>query len=242
MTTPWLTSRKPNRRAALRLFCLPYAGGGASIFHSWQQSLSDTIEVCAVLLPGRDSRIAEPPYTEMDQLVRVMAEGLSAYLDKPFALFGHSMGALIAFELARQLRRDYGAQPVHFFAAGRCSPQTVSAALDLEHLTPEEGLENPELIELVLPVVRADLVLCKSYNYTLEPPFRFPITAFGGLDDHGAPRGCLEGWRKHTTERFVLRMFPGDHFFINTCRLPLLEALSRELCFSREAAKAQRKV
>ena len=184
----------------------------------------------------------EPPYTEMDQLVRVAGQALAPHLDKPFALFGHSMGALIAFELARHLRREYGTQPVHLFVSGRCSPQTMSEPFDLQLFdfefpeilrrnngTPEEVLENPELMELVLPVLRADVALCKSYVYTPEPPFSFPITAFGGLDDHGVPRSYLEGWREHTTGPFVLRMFPGDHFFLNSSRLPLLEAISKEL-------------
>ena len=242
MTTPWLVDRKPNRRASVRLFCFPYAGGGDSIFHSWQQSLSNAIEVCPVQLPGRGSRIAEPPCTEMDQLVRPLGQALASYLDKPFALFGHSMGALIAFDLARHLRREYNAQPIHLFVSGRCSPQTAKEPFDLKLLesrfpemlrhyngTPEEVLDNPELMDLVLPVVRADLDLCRSYIYTLEPPFSFPITAFGGLDDCGVPRHRIEGWREHTAGPFVLRMLPGDHFFLNTSRLPLLEAISKEL-------------
>jgi medium-chain acyl-[acyl-carrier-protein] hydrolase len=95
--------------------------------------------------------------------------------------------------------------------------------------TPEEVLQNPELMDLLLPVLRADWALCKSYVYTPEPPFSFPITAFGGLDDHGVPRRYLEGWCEHTTGPFVLRMLPGNHFFLNTSRLPLLEAISKEL-------------
>jgi medium-chain acyl-[acyl-carrier-protein] hydrolase len=84
-------------------------------------------------------------------------------------------------------------------------------------------------MELVLPVLRADIALCKSYVYTPKPPFNFPVTAFGGPDDHGVPRHCIEGWREHTTGPFALRMLPGDHFFLNTSRLPLLEAISKEL-------------
>lgn len=235
MRTPWLVNWKPNRSAGVRLFCFPYAGGGDSIFRSWQQSLSDTIEVCPVQLPGRGSRIAEPPCADINQLVRCAAQALAPYLDKPFALFGHSMGALIAFELARHMRRECSAQPIHLFVSGRPSPQTMSEPSDLDQLDSElpemlrRQIRNPELRELVLPVLRADLALCKSYIYTPETPFLFPITAFGGLDDHGVPRHCLEGWREHTTGPFVLRMFPGDHFFLDTCRLLLLEAISKEL-------------
>jgi medium-chain acyl-[acyl-carrier-protein] hydrolase len=152
------------------------------------------------------------------------------------------MGALIGFALARHLRRERSAQPVHLFVSGRCSPQTRNEPIDLKLFdsvlpemlrryngTPAEALENPELMELVLPVLRADLALCKSYIHTPQPPFNFPITALGGLDDHGVPRDSIEGWREHTTGPFALRMLPGDHFFLNTSRLPLLEAISKEL-------------
>ena len=224
----------------MRLFCFPYAGGGDSIFHLWQQSLSNTIEVCPVQLPGRAARIAEPPWTDMDQLLRALGRALTPYLDRPFALFGHSMGALIAFNLARHLRRECDAQPIHLFVSGRCSPQTMKEPVDFKlaelpkmlrryNGTPEEALEDPELMELVLPVLRADLALCRSYVYTSEPPFSSSITAFGGLQDYGVPRDCLEGWSEHTTGSFVVRMLPGDHFFLNTSRLPLLEAISKEL-------------
>ena len=116
------------------------------------------------------------------------------------------------------------------------SPKVITAIQNVEpemlrryNGTPAEALENPELMELVLPVLRADLALCKSYIYTPEPPFSFSVTAFGGLDDHRIPRLCIEGWHEHTTGPFALRMLPGDHFFLNTSRLPLLEAISKEL-------------
>jgi len=241
MKTPWLINSKPNRRASVRLFCFPYAGGGNSIFRSWQQSVPDTIEVCPVQLPGRDSRITEPPCAEMNQLIRLAGQALAPYLDMPFALFGHSMGALISFELARYTRREFNAQPVHLFASGHRSPQARNDLVDLKLFdsalpevlgrngTSREALEDPEFVELVLPILRADLDLCKSYVYLPEPPFSFPITAFGGLDDDGVPRHSIEGWREHTTGPFSLRMLPGDHFFLNTSRLPLLEAISKEL-------------
>ena len=240
--TPWLVSRKPNPRARVRLFCFPYAGGGDSLFRPWQKGLPETIEVCPVQLPGRGPRITEPPFTELSQLVRAAGQALAPHLDKPFAFFGHSMGALVGFELARHLRRERGPQPVHLFVAGRCSPQTLrepfagdlldsdfSEILRRSNGTPEEVLENPELMELVLPAVRADFALCKSYLYSPEPPFTFPVTAFGGLEDRGVSRECIEGWREHTTGPFVLRMLPGDHFFLNTSARPLLEAIAKEL-------------
>lgn len=200
------------------------------------------IEICPVQLPGRGSRITELPFTEMSQLVQAAGQSLAAYLDKPFAFFGHSMGALVGFELARHLRRNYNLQPVHLFVSGRCSPQTLREPFDPNlseseipemlrryNGIPEEALENPELLELMLPVLRADLALCKSYVYAPEPPFSFPITAFGGINDRGATHGCIEGWREHTTGPFVVRMFPGDHFFLIELRSPLLEVIAKVL-------------
>jgi medium-chain acyl-[acyl-carrier-protein] hydrolase len=240
--TPWLTNCKLDQKSNLRLFCFPYAGGGDSIFRKWPKRLSGGIEVCPVELPGRGARIMEPPFTELVPLVCAASLALAPHLDKPFAFFGHSMGALICFELARQLRRDYNLQPVHLFVSGRCSPQTrkdpTPADLpDSEFLetlrhsngTPREVLENSELMELVLPIVRADFAVCKSYTYAPEPPFDFPITAFGGLEDQSVNRDCIEGWREHTTNSFVVRMLPGDHFFLNTLKSPLLEAISKGL-------------
>src|SRR5437763_15337105 len=170
--TPWLVSRKPNPRARVRLFCFPYAGGGDSVFRAWQKGLSEAIEVCPVQLPGRGARISEPPFTELSPLVRAAAQALAPHLDKPFAFFGHSMGALICFELARHLRKDGGPQPVHLFVSGRCGPQTprepfagdlpdseFQEMLRRYNGTPEEVLENRELMELLLPAVRADFAL-----------------------------------------------------------------------------------
>lgn len=226
----------------MRLFCFPYAGGGDSVFRAWQKGLPEAIEVCPVQLPGRGARISEPPFTELSPLVRAAAQALAPHWDKPFALFGHSMGALVCFELTRHLRRDGGPQPVHLFVSGRCSPQTLrepfagdlpdsefQETLRRYNGTPEEVLENPELMELLLPVIRADFAVCKSYVCAPEPPFSFPVTAFGGLEDLGVSRECIEGWREHTTGPFVLRMLPGDHFFLNTFARPLLEAIAKEL-------------
>lgn len=240
--TPWLAGGKTNPRAEARLFCFPYAGGGDSIFRAWQKVLPEAIAVCPVQLPGRGARISEPPFTELGLLVRAAAQALAPHLDKPFAFFGHSMGALVGFELARHLRRGGGPQPVHLFVSGRCSPQTLKEpladdlpdsefreALRRYNGTPAEVLENPELMELLLPAVRADFAVCKSYVHAPEPPFSFPVTAFGGLEDPGVSRECLDGWREHTTGPFVLRMLPGDHFFLNTSTRPLLEAIAKEL-------------
>jgi surfactin synthase thioesterase subunit len=240
--TPWLAIHKPNPRAVLRLFCFPYAGGGDWLFRDWPEFLPDTIEVCPVQLPGRGARVGEPPFTVFSSLVRAISASLAPHLDKPFALFGHSLGAIVSFELARQLRRDHALQPVHLFVSGRCSPQTVDersakTVSDSELLeilrrfngTPLEAFEDQELMQLVLPVIRADFAVGNSYLYIPEPPLECAITALGGLLDPTTDRTCIEGWREHTNGRFLVRMFPADHFFLSTMQSLLHEAISKDL-------------
>ena len=239
---PWLAARRPNPRAMIRLLCFPYAGGGESIFRAWPEGLPESVDVCAVQLPGRGARVNEPPFTNLRDLVEALGSGLAPYLDKPFAIFGHSMGALIGFELARRLRSEYAIEPVHLFVSGRPGPRTVrsrpaNALSDSEFLellwayngTPEEALANPELMAVMLPVIRADFSVSQSYIYTPEPPLDCAITAFGGLHDETVSRANLEEWREHTRDRFLVRMLPGNHFFLNTARQLLLSAITREL-------------
>lgn len=241
--SPWLVNFKPHAQAKLRLFCFPYAGGTATIFRTWQESLPATIEVCPVHLPGRGKRLRETPFTDYQSFVQAIAEGLQPYLDKPFALFGHSLGAMLSFELARLLRRLHLPQPRHLFVSGRRAPQVVNseppahvlpdeqfvATLRKLNGTPAEALEHPELMQLMLPLLRADFAVCDTYTYVPEEPLAIPITAYGGLFDTGISREQVEGWRQHTTASFSLRMLPGDHFFINTSQTTLLRLLLEDL-------------
>jgi medium-chain acyl-[acyl-carrier-protein] hydrolase len=226
----------------VRLFCFPYAGGSEAAFRIWQQNLPDGIEVLPIQLPGHGTRIKEPPLTRLVPLVQALSQSLRPELDLPFAFFGHSMGGLIAFELARQLRREGGPLPVHLFISAKCCPQQVddfdTGEIPDEELiqilrryegTPREVLENAELMQLLLPVIRADMELCNTHVYDSEPPLPCPITAFGGLEDHVSGRPCLEGWRNYTTGRFTLRMFPAGHFFLQSWEKSILETIFREL-------------
>ena len=246
-TTPtfksWVTCLGPKPEAKLRLFCFHYAGGGALSFRSWSNSLPPTVEVCAVELPGRGSRLMEPPFTQLEPLIQELTRVLLPYLDKPFAFFGHSMGAIVSFELARMLRKDYDLSPVHLFVSGRCAPQvpdpdppihTLPEPEFLDELrryngTPESVLENAELMELILPTLRADFAVIETYVYTPEPLLDCPITAFGGLEDGKVSYDDLEAWREQTNADFSLQMFPGDHFYIHSAQPLLLQALSRKL-------------
>ncbi len=241
-TAPWLALPKRNPGANMRLFCFPYAGGGAHTYRTWADNLPKTVEVCPIQLPGRGARMMEAPFTQMLPLVRAAAEALLPHLDKPFAFFGHSMGALVSFEVARWLRRRSGPEPIHLFVSGCFAPDIPdpyplhdlpdSELLEgLRRLNgmPQEALENAELMRLLLPTLRADCTVTETYNYTDEPPLNCPVSAFGGLQDHLVGRTHLEAWRQQTTASFSLRMFPGDHFFLHSAQPLLLRILSREL-------------
>jgi medium-chain acyl-[acyl-carrier-protein] hydrolase len=179
----------------------------------------------------------------MTPLVEAAADALLPYLDRPFCLFGHSMGALVAFAFARHLRARYGVAPAKLFVSSYCAPHmTMESSLRfdlpdaefldaLAHLagTPEEIFASPELLELMLPVVRADCEVCATFECREEPPFAFPISAYGGLGDPETPREALEAWQLHTRASFDVEMFPGDHFYLRTERARLLRALSRGL-------------
>jgi len=240
---PWLASYRRNPAAKLRLFCFPYAGGAALIYSNWFKSLPPQVEVCPIQLPGRGSRVLEKLFTRMEPLVEAVARELRPLLDKPFAFFGHSMGAAISFEVARLLRREGAALPVHLFVSGRSAPQLhkpqrhaykLPEAELIEELrrlkgTPAEVLEHPELMQVVLPLVRADFEVIQTYTAAAEPPLDIPLTAFGGLMDDDVSREDLEAWRAQTTRAFSLRMLPGDHFYLTTNQQLLLPLLSQEL-------------
>ncbi|MFQ5794196.1 MAG: thioesterase II family protein [Candidatus Bipolaricaulia bacterium] len=247
MTTPtlhsWITYPKLNTQASLRLFCFPYAGGGASIFHTWSDDLPSDIEVCPVQLPGRENRLMEPPVTRLSSLVQTLAQALHPYLNIPFAFFGHSMGALISFELARQLRRRNDLSPVHLFVSGHHAPQIPNPNSPIHRLpestfvkalrrldgTPESVLQNTELMELLLPVLRADFAICETYVYSTEDPLDCPISAFGGLQDREVSYDDLAAWCDQTHRSFAIRTFPGNHFFLQSARVPVLRAISQDL-------------
>ena len=240
---PWLTCNRHNRRADVRLLCFPYAGGAAQIFRAWPQLLPASVEVCPVQLPGRGNRIREPAFTNLLSLVETFAEVVRLHLDRPFAIFGHSMGATLGFELARYLGREHSLEPVHLFVSGSPAPQMPNLnppTYDLPEPefiqklrqlngTPREVLEHPGLMELMLPILRADFELIQTYVYTDGVPLACQITAFGGLSDQEVNREQLEAWRRQTTAGFSMHMFPGDHFFLNASQNLVVQMISAAL-------------
>jgi len=239
----WIACRKPNPQARLRLFCFPYAGTGASIFRTWPDGLPADVEVCPVQFPGRGTRLMETPFAQLWPAVQVLAQALAPLLDKPFAFFGHSLGALVGFELARQLRRQSGVQPVRLFVSADRAPQIPHRGRPIHALPegeflgelrrlngiPQKVLEDVELMQIMIPVLRADFAVYETYAYSAEPPLNCPISTFGGLQDDRVSRGDLEAWRDQTSVSFSLRMFPGDHFFLHATQALLLQVLSQEL-------------
>jgi surfactin synthase thioesterase subunit len=249
-TERWLAYREVNPRARLRMFCFPYAGGGASIYRGWAASLPGDLEVCPVQPPGREGRLREEPFTRPEPMVAAIADALQPYLEMPFVLFGHSMGAMLAFELARELRRRGQTLPRHIFACGRRAPQVPDREEPIHALpepefrdklrelngTPEEVLQHEELMRLLSPILRADFSVNETYAYTEAEPFDFGISAFGGLGDAEVAREDVEAWSRLTRGRFRMRMLPGDHFFIHSAKDLILEAVARDLAEVAAAA------
>lgn len=237
---PWIQFYQPKPQANLRLFCFPYAGGRAQIFSTWSDALPDHIEVCPVELPGRGRRWGETPFIELSPLIEAIASSIAPLLNRPYAFFGHSIGALIAFELARFLRQQNASEPVYLFVSSRRAPQLQdfdppSHTLPDDELirklnwlkgTPQDALNDPELMQLWLPVLRADLAVSETYTYIPQMPLSCPIIAFGGRQDPAIRRGGLRQWREQTTGRFAKHLFRGNHFFIHSAQPHLLKLLA----------------
>lgn len=241
VTTPWLICSQPNPEATLRLFCFSYAGSGASIFRSWStQFPSSHVEMFAVQLPGRESRLKEPLVTHLVSLIQAITAAMLPYLDRPFALFGHSLGALIGFEVARQLRQLHCLDPSHLIVSGRHAPHLPALTPPIHQLpdaefveqlrryngTPENVLQNRELMQLFLPILRADFTLNEAYIYTTADPLDCSISAFGGLQDQIVSQASLAAWREQTSRHFNLHMFSGNHFYLRNEQKKLLLTIS----------------
>ncbi len=239
----WTVVTRPNADPRVRLFCFPYAGGSAAIYRTWGEVLPPDVEVQAVQLPGREWRLKEEPYTRVLPLVEELAVVLKGLLETPFAFFGHSLGAIVSFELARELRRRGLPAPEHLFLSGHSAPQLPREEPDIHDApdelfyeglrrldgTPDELLSNEELMELLLPAMRADFAMAETYELAPEPPLDCPLSIFGGLGDLATDRAKLEPWAEHTTGEFKLRMVPGGHFFVNESRDLILRAVFQDL-------------
>lgn len=250
LTKKWFQYRVPRASAAVRVFCFPYAGGSATIYRQWVRRAPSFIEVLPVQLPGRFTRLREAPFTSMQPLVQQLADELASELTRPFAFFGHSMGAHIAFELTRELAQRERRLPSRLFVSARRAPQlpdTRPPTYDLPEQqfldevtklkgTPLEILQHPDLLALVMPVLRADMQICETYRFAEGPPISTPITAFAGLQDERCPSSVVEPWREQTLGGFQLFECEGDHFFIHEYEefvvRKVIEVLSKDLSAS----------
>jgi surfactin synthase thioesterase subunit len=230
--------------ARLRLFCFPHAGGGVAPYYTWRRDLPPAVQVCPVHLPGREDRIDEAPATELPALVTALADALAPALDLPCALFGHSMGALLAFELARELRRRAARGPVHLFVSARRAPHVPDPAAPFHHLAdpeflaelarryngiPAAVLADPELVRLFLRPLRADIQLLETYAHCAEPPLECPVSAFAATDDRVVAPEAVASWGDLSSGRFILRMIQGEHFFLTSARAEVLGAIREDL-------------
>jgi medium-chain acyl-[acyl-carrier-protein] hydrolase len=229
---PWFRCMREIPGATFRLICFPCAGGNAASYSAWAAALPSSVELFALQLPGRAERFREPPITERTRLMREVAAAARRLLDRPTVFFGHSLGALLSFELARQLRNQGEQLPRRLIVAGRGAPQIPDRDPPIHQLPddafiaelqslggmPDEVVANRELLELLLPAIRADIFLHESYIYTSEPPLACPITALGGLQDDEVPIDDLRAWQDQTAAAFDLHMFEGGHFFVHAER------------------------
>jgi medium-chain acyl-[acyl-carrier-protein] hydrolase len=238
-TGSWLIRKIYRSRPRVRLFCFHYAGGGASIFQSWSHKLPSDIEVYAVQLPGRETRFGERPFTSLLPLVDKLCRVIYPYINIPYVFFGHSMGALVSFELAQMICKRYGKSPEHLFVSGRLAPHLQSSKPQIHQLPPAEFLEeirllngtpdsilnNKELMELIIPILRADFAVCETYQYQPSEPLTCPITVIGGNLDKSVDFHRLQSWQQHTTNHCSLHILDGDHFFVNTCQSEVLKII-----------------
>lgn len=233
----------PSPNARVRLFCFPFAGGAASVFRNWGRQLGPEIDVCPVQLPGRERRIREQPFRRLRDVIEALYPALEADLEQPFAFFGHSLGSVVAFELARRVEEEKGVEPVHFFASARNAPPCSIREAPMHSMgrdefreslrrmggTPPEVLEHEELMSLLEPLVRADLEVNETYRFAPGLQLSCPVTAFAGEHDQEASLDGVRKWQEMSSGPFAMKIFPQGHFFLQEVEAEILEEIRRAL-------------
>lgn len=241
--TRWIAARPAAAHTALRLICFPHAGSGAATYREWPRFLPAAVEVCPVLLPGRESRFGEPLPTRLGALIPPLALAIRDLADRPYAFFGHSMGALLAFELCHRLRHDGSDPPVWLVVSGHRAPRCPARHRPVHRLpdadllaelrefggTHDELLASEEFMRLVLPVFRADSELCETWEPAVREPLECVISAWGGDRDPRVNPGELDAWRHETRGGFSRRIYGGGHFYLHDDRAPVLADLAAGL-------------
>jgi surfactin synthase thioesterase subunit len=238
----WIV-RRTDPGKTMRLFCLSYAGGSAATYADWHATLDPEIEVCAIQLPGRGARFRDPSFKCMAELVEALAVEINKFDDLPCAFFGHSLGGMVAFELARSQARRGKMLPQHLFVSGCHAPRHRAPSKDMHLMddagliarlreykgTPPEILAHRELMELVLPTVRADFAVVETYCYEAGVPLAMPITVLAGKDDPYDGIEQIEGWQQETSGPCRIQWFDGDHFFLRPCQQEVIACINDDL-------------
>lgn len=241
MRQKWLINPRPNPKAQMRLICFPYAGGNASSFISWADKLPSHIELLAVQPPGRATRFDEPGCSDMEEIVSSFLPSFVSAIDRPYILFGHSLGSKVAFEIMEQCKKLSLNLPSHFIASASCSPDKVSQLnyrddmKDQEFVellkslngTPLEILDNREIMSVYLPILRKDFMIAESYSYKSNSVFDCPCTVVTGDRDYSIEHKSLSEWSKFFSLPTQIKTIRGDHFFIDNNSNDLLLEIKR---------------
>ncbi|TMQ14017.1 MAG: thioesterase [Deltaproteobacteria bacterium] len=241
MTGLWFDNRAS--AGELRLFCFAHAGGGAAFFYPWRAALAPDIAVTPVVLPGREARWREPPYRRMEALLAPLCDAVAAAIDRPFAFFGHSVGAVIAYEVAARLSTMVRGSPLCLVVSARRAPHLPSRRPPIHELpterflaelqalngTADALLRDPALVQALLPGLRADFELNESYAPSVTKSLALPISALVGDRDPLVDVAEMRRWREVTTGTFGLRVFNGDHFFLAGGHVGVLDAIRSDV-------------
>ncbi len=244
LKSEWIIPFQPLSKPQLRLFCFANAGGSPAQFRTWQGQLPEDVEVCPIQLPGQGSRFREQPHTRVSSLIENLMEAITPSLDVPYAFWGYSMGSIIAFELARSLKASGYAAPTQLYIAARRAPHVTPRDTPI-HALPETAfieaiqtryngipaavLQEPDLLALFLPVLRANFELIETHDYQSEDLLDCPVLAFGGLSDPTVNSAEINAWGELTHNTFQYFMFPGDHFFVQNHQPAILQILSKNI-------------
>lgn len=243
-TSPWFMIPKPRPLAQLKLFCFPYAGAGPVVYRNWPLSLPAQVELVALRYPGRESRLREKSFTSLRPMLDNIFTEITPYLDRPFAFFGHSLGGLIAFELTRMLRSKQAPIPKHLFISSRRAAHLPDRYPPLHTLNdddftqmvqqrysgiPDIIMNDPDLLELFLPILKADFSVLETYQYTPDQPLDMPVSTFVGQHDPGTSLQDIMAWQDQTLRQISVQTFPGGHFYLQNQQDNLLQAISKDL-------------
>lgn len=242
MSSWFLCHTRPAAR--LKLFCVPHAGRGASLYMPWRTLLPDWIELSAVQLPGREGRLKEAPLKSISAMADTLAREMEPRLDRPYVMFGHSMGALVCFEITRSMRQRGLPLPKALVLSGRRAPTIPEEAPPIHNLPdadfvaamsaryngiPQIILDQPDMMRMLLPIMRSDLEAIETYHYRSEEPLALPFFVYGGHDDPQLAPSNVAGWASLTSGHFEQRLFPGGHFYLQDERDTLVEALVKDV-------------